>query len=234
MKKFLMLAVIALSSIAANAQIGSTTSRSVTTHKSDVFLSRIQMGYNAQRWAYKAKASGVPGASTAKEATFGHGLDMGYLANIRILKNQPLYAYTGMLFAFDITPDDNNVTGCHTAHLGMELPFGAAYRLRLGSSNIHLSPYAGFHIKANLLWGDFYRDSYDDPVFDNWYDFDGSKRAQFGAQFGCTIDLGVFYFGMEFNGDFNKAYKETEKVYGAKFKETIGTCGFRMNMGFVF
>lgn len=217
MKKFLLLAAIAVSSLAANAQIGSTTSRSIKTQTTQVtrtetlhekaYLSRIQFGFTGQRYNWQ----------NGKD--WAVGFNAGYLANIKVAKF-PLYVYTGLLGDMDFVISERR-------HMSFEMPFGATYRYRLGSTKIYLSPYAGFHLKLNALWQD-YNDYYDE--WDSYFDGDGAKRAQFGAQTGLNFDLGAFYFNFELNGDFNKAFKYDAYYYTAK----CGTMGVRFRVGFVF
>lgn len=173
--------------------------------KSDekAFVSRIQFGYDFQRYHWQG------GNDKA------HGFDLGYLANIKVAKSVPIYVYTGLIGSADFDMDWRR-------HIGIELPFGATYRLRLGDTKIYISPYAGFHIKTNAMWQE-YQGSGD---WENMFDYSGAKRAQFGAQAGFNFDLGAFFWNFEFNGDFNKAYKY--------YSSECGTMGVRLRIGFVF
>lgn len=225
MKKYLLLAAIALSSVAAKAQIGSTTSRSITTtthqvtktevveeKKEKAYLSRIQLGYNGQRYNWSS--------SSYDEKSFGHGFNMGYLAHIRVAKKAPLYVYTGLLAKADFA------SSCDFAslnnHFAIEMPFGATYRVRMGDTKIYASPYAGLHLKFNCVWNDEDGDS----AFDEDYYGDGAKPVQLGGQMGFNFDLGAFYWNFELNGDLNKAYK---------YKSIkCGTMAIQFGFGFVF
>lgn len=167
------------------------------------YLSRIMMGYDFQRYHWQG------GNDKA------HGFELGYLANIKVAKSVPIYAYTGLIGSADFDIDWRR-------HIGFEMPFGATYRLKLGDSKIYLSPYAGFHVKVNALWQEYQGAG----EWESMFEYSGAKRAQFGAQTGLNFDLGVFFWNFEFNGDFNKAYK----YYSSK----CGTLGVRLRLGFVF
>lgn len=177
--------------------------------KSDekAFISRIQFGYDAQRYAWQDGND------------WAHGFNLGYLANIKVAK-VPLYVYTGLMTDADFIIDGRR-------HMALELPFGATYRLRLGDTKIYISPYAGFHLKTNVLWKDYVEGA---DEWASYFDGDGAKRAQFGAQLGFNFDLGAFFWNFEYNGDFNKAFKEDYTFTTAK----CGTMGVRLRIGFVF
>ena len=158
-----------------------------------------------------------------------HGFDVGWMSGFNMTKGKrlPLYLEAGVKANVGFGDDDSSFE----KFFSVEVPLNVAYRFHIGNTKIHISPYAGLHFKVNAIARNNEGNSY--------FDIEGVKRFQFGAQAGGHFDFDHFYLGLVAHYDFLPFFDGGYKFVGNFFNNgvwdaNIYTCGVNVNVGFVF
>lgn len=219
MKKSILLTAAALSlSMTAMAQIGESKSKKIeTTYTTTTQTVVVEQNkdYNRIYFGYAPTKLSADGESETM-----HGFDLGYMRGFNVTKGRrlPLYVEAGLA----LNADFGEALSESDKLLNFEIPFGVAYRWTIPHTQIHISPYFGFHFKVNALWNNDDGDSY--------FDADETHRFQFGMQLGGHFDFNRFYLGIGWDKDF----MSIADVDGRYEDFSIKTSGVRVNIGVTF
>lgn len=213
MKKLFVLAIAALMSIGASAQL--ITSNTITERKGNNYT-RIDLGYNSVNF------------NDDVDVTMS-GVSLEWVKGISISSSMPLYIETGIGALYSWKSKDD----VDYRFASLQVPVNLVYKYEL-SDGIKIAPYAGLNLRGNLLA----ESEYDGDKL-NWFDdFDEegyeAKRFGFGWQIGVGVDIKKFYVGISYGSDFTKLIDIDEEYRGDRYKgeSSIGT--FTAKIGFNF
>ena len=218
MKKVFLTLAICLLTVASQAQIVSSRSRSITTQAADYpDYQRVHINY----------APVDLGGDYGKHSDYSlSGIELGYAKGTSISNTMPLYVEYGanLHYAWDsIDDEDETMT---LSCLNLNVPVNLVYRYNIGNG-MYLAPYAGLHARVNILATEKYEDEYyDESKTINLFDKDDvdytAKRLQIGAQIGVGFDINNIHVGLGYVFDMTEFMKKTT------------TSGLRATVGFNF
>jgi hypothetical protein len=219
MKKLLVMAAMAIFvSSAAQAQIGESKSKKIETTytTTTVVEKKTNPNYNRIIFGWAPTTFSAYGESETMQ-----GFNVGWIGGYNVTKGKclPLYVETGIVWNADfgecMTYDESDIL------MNFEVPINVTYRYNFKNTKIYVAPYFGFHFKVNALWMSSSED---------YFDYDGTNRFQFGMQLGVNFDLGKFNIGFGWNNDFMPIW--ASEVYGEEI--SFHTSGARINIGVTF
>lgn len=144
MKKFILMAIAALMSIGASAQL--ISSNTVTYKKSESRgYNRIGISYNSLKWGDSDSFSGV---------------SLAWTKGISVSSSQPLYIETGIGATYAWGDYD-------LKFLSLTVPVNVTYKFDV-AEGIRIAPYAGITLQGNIIGeidGDDWFDEYDAKRF---------------------------------------------------------------------
>jgi len=198
MKKFLMLASMALMLVQANAQIVSSRSAMITKHVTDEPKS-----YNGWKtFGIEYLPSNWSGDGDSESFT---GLAINYTQAISLTQSIPLFLEWGLGAQYSSkSVDDNKI---HYA--SVKAPINLIYDFQIPNTNINIDPYVGIKLRGNV-WGE-YKDDYEDESYNLFSDDLDWKRFQIGGQLGVKARFNnKFFIGFGYGFDFNEIAEDTK------------------------
>lgn len=224
MKKLFTIISCCIFAASVQAQIVSSHSRSITTEQSNYpNYSRLEVSYSPMTF-------NIDGEDNMDFT----GVKLGYLHGMSISKTMPLYLEYGINAQYawysDSDKDGSYEEEVTASVLNLNIPVNIAYRYAI-NQDMHVTPYAGLHLRGNILGKEEYEESYkgskDDTFSYDFFDKDDmgkhtAKRIQVGAQIGVGLDYKQLHFGVGYNTQFGDYF------------EDVTTSGFDVKVGYNF
>ncbi len=192
MKKFLMLAFMAVIMVQANAQIVSSRSSMVTRHvtnepKSNDGWKTLGVEYLPGSFSY----DGVSESFT--------GWAINYTRANSVTQSAPLFLEYGLGVQYSYKSEDDGTIN----YVSLKVPVNLIYDFKIPNTNINLDPYVGLKLRYNV-WGE-YNDDYYNESYNLFGDKSDGKRFQIGAQIGVKARFNnKFFVGIGYGFDFNE------------------------------
>lgn len=223
MKKIFSFAFACVLALAANAQIVSSSSRSIKT--ADAIYpnyNRIYVGYHPTTWETDDFIGTDLDAS---------GFALGWTGGYSISKKAPLYLEAGLNLKYN---SKSKSFGYYYGYdeklefkaLCLSLPVSLSYKYDIPNvDGLSIAPYAGLHLNGNII-GELKAKGYGESEKLNLFDDDDVKdtanRIQFGYQVGVGVNYKALYLGVGYSSEFNE------------YMEDVKTGGMTLNLGLNF
>lgn len=195
MKKLFLMAIAAVMSLGASAQL---ISSNTVTHKASDNYNRFSVSYTSLSNIDEDAMSGISAAWTK---------------GIAISKTTPLFIETGLGVNYAWKSEDEYKINWLTA----TIPVNLVYKYEI-SDGIKLAPFAGIYLRGNLLGemniDDDYSQYMDDVNFFDDYDDGGyeANRFSFGWNIGVGVEINKFYLGLSYGSDLNEFVEDADKI----------------------
>lgn len=195
MKKLFLMAIAAVMSLGASAQL---ISSNTVTHKASDNYNRFSVSYTSLSNIDEDAMSGISAAWTK---------------GIAISKTTPLFIETGLGVNYAWKSEDEYKINWLTA----TIPVNLVYKYEI-SDGIKLAPFAGIYLRGNLLGemniDDDYSQYMDDVNFFDDYDDGGyeASRFSFGWNIGVGVEINKFYLGLSYGSDLNEFVEDADKI----------------------
>lgn len=220
MKKIFSFALVCVLALAANAQIVSSSSRSIKTADA-VYpnYNRIYVGYHPTTW----EMDDVIG--TDLDAA---GYALGWTGGYSITKKAPLYLEAGLNLKYN---SKSKNLGSYDGEaefkaLCLSVPVSISYKYDIPNvDGLSIAPYAGLHLNGNIIGEMKYKGYYSSEklnVFDDDDVDDPANRIQFGYQIGVGVNYKALYLGVGYSSEFTE------------YMEDVNTGGMTLNLGLNF
>ncbi len=195
MKKLFLMAIAAVMSLGASAQL---ISSNTVTHKASDNYNRFSVSYTSLSNIDEDAMSGISAAWTK---------------GIAISKTTPLFIETGLGLNYAWKSEDEYKINWLTA----TIPVNLVYKYEI-SDGIKLAPFAGIYLRGNLLGemniDDDYSQYMDDVNFFDDYEDGGleASRFSFGWNIGVGVEINKFYLGLSYGSDLNEFVEDADKI----------------------
>lgn len=195
MKKLFLMAIAAVMSLGASAQL---ISSNTVTHKASDNYNRFSVSYTSLSNIDEDAMSGISAAWTK---------------GIAISKTTPLFIETGLGLNYAWKSEDEYKINWLTA----TIPVNLVYKYEI-SDGIKLAPFAGLYLRGNLLGemniDDDYSQYMDDVNFFDDYEDGGleASRFSFGWNIGVGVEINKFYLGLSYGSDLNEFVEDADKI----------------------
>lgn len=225
MKKFFIFSLIALLSVAAQAQIVSSKSSRITVTK------EAQPKGDDYNRLYFGFANYSPNGELSRESEINNfnGFKFGYLHGISLTKKLPLFLEVGGELQYGTQSESDDDEKWTYNLLSLNIPLNLSYKYSF-SNGLYIAPYAGIGFRCFMLGNAKYTDlDTDRSVSYNCFssdDMDGDtfKRFQVGGNFGVNVGYKAFNFNLGYS-----IYSPVYNDYGYKFKVNTFTVGIGFN-----
>ena len=203
MKKLFMIALAAVFSLGASAQL---VSSNTITHTKGNGYNRLSVSYDS--WSKFEK--GFDGAS---------GVSAAWTKGISVSQSAPLFIETGLglNYAWGEILDEIDLSW-----LSLTVPINLTYKYEIPNSGITIAPYAGLFLRGNII-GNLSSDYLNDDInlFDDYSD-GGAEASRFswGWNIGVGVEFSKLYVGVNYSNDFNEFIEDADKL--SKFSATVG------------
>jgi len=202
MKHLFLTIAAALIATAANAQIVSSTSRSISEVKT------VSRGWNELNFGVDFGSFDVDDGDGFNFTT----LSLGWAKAIQVSNSTPLFLRPGAALQYSFWSDgddEEKVTGKWLS-VAPTCDFGYLFT---PSSSISIFPYVGLTTRFNI-WGEekYESDYYDEEESYDLFDSDEGdcKRFQIGWRIGCDFHFSRFILGVGYGMDFNEFAEDTK------------------------
>lgn len=195
MKKLFLMAIAAVMSLGASAQL---ISSNTVTHKASDNYNRFSVSYTSLSNIDEDAMSGISAAWTK---------------GIAISKTTPLFIETGLGLNYAWKSEDEYKINWLTA----TIPVNLVYKYEI-SDGIKLAPFAGIYLRGNLLgemnFDEKYSEYIDDVNFFDDYEDGGleASRFSFGWNIGVGVEINKFYLGLSYGSDLNEFVEDADKI----------------------
>lgn len=191
--------------LAANAQIVSSSSRSITTEVGEfpnynrVHISYAPMSFSGDYGKYWDTASGFA---------------FGWLGGWSVSKTMPLYVEGGLNLKYNHSSEEYDGVKVSDTFLSANVPVNVSYKYSIpGVDGLSLAPYVGLHLTGNIIGEEKYESSYDDEKGSFFSEDDMGKdntanRLQFGWQIGVGVNYKALYVGVGYSSEFTEYLKK--------------------------
>lgn len=225
MKKILTLIAVCAITIATNAQIVSSSSRSITTEAS-IFsnYTRLFISYTPMSFS----------GDIGKLLDTAPGISLGWTGGWSISRTIPMYVEGGVSMKYnwgkiaeekDYYYDDKSEIN----YLGLIVPISISYKYSIpGTEDLSFAPFAGLHLTGNLLAKEKVTEGKEGTSATyNWFDKDDmdddtAKRVQFGWQVGLGMNYKALYLGVGYSAEFTEILDD------------VKTGGLTLSLGYNF
>ena len=217
MKKIFSFAFACVLALAANAQIVSSSSRSIKT--ADAIYpnyNRIYVGYHPTTWDFDG------------EEIDASGFALGWTGGYSISKKAPLYLEVGLNFKYNSKTEKHDYGYVKEEFKAMclSLPVSISYKYNIPNvDGLSIAPYAGLHLNGNIIGEDKVTGGYESCKY-NFFDDDDfedpANRIQFGYQIGVGVNYKALYLGVGYSSEFTE------------YMEDVKTGGMTLNLGLNF
>lgn len=199
MKKMLILAVMAVMGLQAQAQIVSSRSSMVTRQVYDE--PKSYKGWSTFGIEYLPSSWSMDGTSESFT-----GLALNYTNAISLTQSAPLFLEWGVGGQYSFySKDDFKIR-----YASVKVPVNFIYDFQITNTRIHLDPYVGLKARFNV-WGQAKEEYRGDS--DSWNlfgDEGGWKRFQIGWNIGVKARFNdSFFVGVAYGSDFSKIADNT-------------------------
>lgn len=194
MKK-LFLALVALSaSLVSEAQIVSSTSKTITSHTTahTVVVNEGYENYNRLSVNFASLKYSAEGETSDACAGFELAWDHGY--NLTKGKTLPLYLEFGIHAQYNNHGDEDRYDDETYHHLDISIPLSITYKYNI--NDFYVAPFAGIHFKCPCL---------DDVAYD--FGDESHSYFQMGYQVGGNLGYKNLNFQIGYKGDFTNLAK---------------------------
>lgn len=232
MKKIFALIAVCAMTVAANAQIVSSSSRSLVKNDfpnySRLFVSYAPLSFSGDA----TKGDDNPFDNTAG------GVAVGWQGGWSISKSIPLYLESGLNVQYNHWSDEETESESNSYYsyqatdkmsmtfLSLNVPLNIAYKYSLPSADgVSIVPYLGLHVRGNLLgkakdeWSYTTTSSYSgstsssdeeevDFFDDGDMDDEPANRIQIGWQIGVGLNYKALYVGIGYSAEFTEYAKK--------------------------
>lgn len=202
MKHFFLTVAAALITTAANAQIVSSTSRSISEVKT------VSRGWNELNF-------GVDFGNLDVDDEDGHGfttLSLGWAWATPVSSTTPLFLRPGAALQYSFWSDEDDYEKVSLKWLSVAPTCDFGY-LFTPTSSISIFPYVGITTRLNL-WGE---ETWEDKKYEEEEDYDlfdsdegDCKRFQIGWRIGCDFQFNRFILGIGYGMDFSEFAEDTK------------------------
>ena len=221
MKKIFSIIAACAMTVAASAQIVSSSSRSLVAEEYPNY-SRIFVSYAPMQLS--------PEHGESITAT---GVELGWQGGWSVSKTMPLYVEGGLNLRYNWNTEEES-KGDYSykvsdTFLSLNVPVNIAYKWAIpGAEDLSLVPYIGLHLTGNIIgsekeeWDEY---GYSGDETYNFFDEDDmgkdntASRFQIGWQIGVGLNFKKLYLGVGYSAEF-----------GGYF-EKVNTGGFRFSLG---
>lgn len=200
MKKLISALAVLLISLSANAQIVSSTSKSI---KKTTTAQTVYVGYeNYSR--FSASYASMKYSADGHDSDAMDGFDLGWDHGYSISNNMPLYLEGGIHGQFNTISFDNYNDDDTYYHVSVSVPLNLTYRLNVADSGLIVAPFAGINLKGNIV-----DDACDDDL----------NRIQCGYQVGLNLGFKALNVQVAYKADITEI---AEKVKTNTFLVGLG------------
>lgn len=212
MKKFFTFALVCVLALAANAQIVSSSSRSIKTAETTYpNYNRIYVGYQPTTWNFDDG-----------DDIDASGIGFGWTGGYSVSKKMPLYLEVGLNLKYNWNSEKEYGVEEKFSALDLSVPVSLSYKYDIpGADGLSIAPYAGLHLTGNIL-GKYELGGEDLDLFDDDDVEDTAKRIQFGYQVGVGVNYKALHLGVGYSAEFSEYTKD------------VKTGGMVLNLGFNF
>lgn len=207
MKKLLTLAIVALMSLGASAQL--ISSNMLTKQKGE------KTGYNRLTFSYNSITYGL------EDADAWSGVSLDWTKGISVSSSLPLYIETGVGVTYGWYSDKAEGVEVTGNYLGAKVPVNVTYKIDCGDSGIKIAPFAGIYFRGNFVCSETYTYNGREKDWDAFDDADAS-RFNVGMNFGAGMEYKKLYLGLSYSKDFNKFFDYEEAGSIGVFAATVG------------
>lgn len=234
MKRFILTLASAITvALSANAQIGSSTSRTIKTHveqeKYEISYSKTYFRFTIGGGPAITYVGGKSNGESFKNSSGGLGSVNGSLVVGWPTKVENLYLEAGLGIQTYFGTAESNYFKYEIEDFGtFEIPFNATYKIKAGD-NIFIAPYAGCHFALNIN---------DDTHLNMKKPETGyAERASdvgAGIQLGVNVEYKKFHVGLGWHKTFAN-YSKDSGLGGPHLEDTsTGVSDINIHVGYTF
>lgn len=210
MKKIFIFIAVCAMTVAASAQIVSSSSRKIVTEtKEFTNYSRIFVSYAPMSFS----------GDIGKHMDTATGFALGWQGGWSVSKIIPLYVEGGLNLRYCFYSKNEETDN----YLSLNLPVNIAYKFSIpGVDGLSLVPYLGLHLTGSILGtatvdDETYNFFSEDDMGDNT-----ANRFQFGWQIGVGVNYKSLYLGVGYSAEFTQYF------------EDVNTGGLTLSLGLNF
>lgn len=212
MKKFLSIAIACILAVAAQAQIVSSHSRSITRQSNNADYERLYVSYAPISFSNNHDVEDLK------------GFKLGYLYGKSISTEYPIFVEYGSNIHYAWSSDSYEKVDITTTMLNINIPVSIAYKYEL-SQGVAIAPYAGLHLRGNIIGKQKKEHKSGSDKEINFFDKDDmaeetASRVQVGFQIGAGLTYNQLYVGAAYATQFN------EYIEGLKTSGVIVSLGY--------
>lgn len=213
MKKIIALAIAAIMSLGASAQL--ITSNTVTHHKKSNNYNRLTVSYNS--------------LSTGDMDVSMSGLSFAWTKGYSVSKDMPLFIETGIGMTYGWNSEDMDIERAtvemNSKFLSLQIPVNLTYKFNI-SEGLRVAPFAGVYFRGNIVGETNAEYRGEELASIDWYDDYDATRFNVGWQIGAGLEYKKLYLGLSYGSDFNKFVGEGDA------SSSMGN--FAVSLGLVF
>ena len=214
MKKIFSIIAACAMTVAASAQIVSSSSRSLVAEEYPNY-SRIFVSYAPMTFS--------PSQGDSKTYT---GVELGWQGGWSVSKTMPLYVEGGLNARYNWDSEEEQNYKTSKTFLSLNVPLNIAYKWAVsGTDGLSLVPYVGLHLTGNII-GSAKTEWEDGDKTYNYFDKDDmgssdatASRLQFGWQIGVGLNFKKLYLGVGYSAEFSE------------YQKKVSTGGLRLSLG---
>ena len=224
MKKIFSIIAACAMTVAASAQIVSSSSRSIVAEEFPNY-SRIFISYSPMSFS----------GDYGKEMDTAGGFTLGWLGGWSVSKTMPLYVEGGLNLKYNHWSDEWSESDSYGSwsysytnkssltFLSLNVPVNISYKYSIaGVDGLSIAPYIGLHLTGNIIGsgkiedetyvnGDL--DESDEETYSLFSEDDMGKdntasRFQLGWQIGVGLNYKKLYFGVGYSAEFSEYMKK--------------------------
>ena len=196
MKKVMLLAIMAIMGLQAQAQIVSSRSSMVTRQ----VVEKVSTGWSTIGIEYLPSKLSYDGGSESFS-----GLAFNYTNATSLTQSFPLFLEWGIGAQYSYHDEDD----VSTKWVSLKVPVNIIYDFQLPNTSINIDPFVGLKLRGNV-WGEIKNDYYDESwnLFDE--DEGDASRFQIGWNIGVKARFNnKFFVGIAYGSDFSEFTDDT-------------------------
>lgn len=204
MKKFFTLAIAAIMSLGASAQLISsntiTQGEKTGYNRLDLSFNSISFGGDSDAWS---------------------GVTFDWTKGISVSSDMPMYIETGIGLTYGWMSESDGGYDLSGSFLAMKVPVNLTYKIGLGDSGFKVAPFAGIYFRGNFVGEQTVEYRGQEATYDFFEDADAT-RFNVGINFGAGVEYKKLYLGVSYAKDFNKFIDVEDGGSIGVFSATLG------------
>ena len=208
MKKLIVMAILAVMGLQAQAQIVSSRSSMVTREVIGEDKVYDYKGWSTFGIEYLPSQFSYDGGDETESFT---GLALNYTNAISLTQSMPFFLEWGIGAQYSFRSESKHDTDYKMNMISAKIPINLIYDIAMPNSTIHIDPFVGVKFRGNI-WGQekIEYGKHDEKVdlFDS--DEGDCNRFQVGLQAGVKVRFTGFFIGAGYGIDFSEFSKKTK------------------------